>query len=396
MQNTEGESRQTGKLTFLISMVIMYMEPILMVSDNIAFLVNQRKILDLFDRMEKVNSKLIRENIIVNLSRVRRNTIILVVGITILEIGLVIYNFVFFQDAIWFIPIWLSTLAKVLYVSLVFVTKEFFQGLNQTLLTTQIFFNENKLLKKERLKNVIETDELSYLRREILVKQKIVARPKISPSVGLEKVVNVIPYGENDKKLFHNEKPFSIDSKEIFISDKMDNKIMKLCEIHDDISDIAKRINQMFSVQMLLLIMYGFMALTARIYFMYCSIVGQIIPVVFRAAESTTVSFIYLIYTSAKCLTVVMVSYSTKQVAQRTGIYLHKVAIAVDEDHLYETVNHLSLKLLNHSIRFCACGFFDLDMSTLYAITGGITSYIIILIQFNLAALRVKKSNEAP
>lgn len=33
-----------------------------------------------------------------------------------------------------------------------------------------------------------------------------------------------------------------------------------------------------------------------------------------------------------------MVSYNTKQVAQRTGIYLHKVAIAVDEDHLYETV----------------------------------------------------------
>ncbi|XP_037049590.1 gustatory receptor for bitter taste 66a-like [Bradysia coprophila] len=124
----------------------------------------------------------------------------------------------------------------------------------------------------------------------------------------------------------------------------------------------------MFSLQMLILIAYGFMAITARIYFMYCSLVTQTIPLVFRAAESTTASLIYLIYTSAKCLVVVLISHNTKRVAQRTGIFLHKVAIAVDEDHLYETVNHLSLKLLNHSIRFCACGFFELDMSTLYAV----------------------------
>jgi gustatory receptor len=43
------------------------------------------------------------------------------------------------------------------------------------------------------------------------------------------------------------------------------------------------------------------------------------------------------------------------------------------------------LKLLNHHLNFTACGFFDLDMETIYAITGAITSYLIILIQFNLA-----------
>lgn len=65
----------------------------------------------------------------------------------------------------------------------------------------------------------------------------------------------------------------------------------------------------------------------------------KIIPVIFRAAESTMVSSIYLIYSAAKCVVVVLVTYNTKQVSQRTGIYLHKVAHAVDEDHLYETVS---------------------------------------------------------
>lgn len=56
----------------------------------------------------------------------------------------------------------------------------------------------------------------------------------------------------------------------------MDKKIKKLCEIHDDICDIAGQINRMFSIQMLILMAFGFMAITARIYFMYCSIVGQV------------------------------------------------------------------------------------------------------------------------
>lgn len=121
----------------------------------------------------------------------------------------------------------------------------------------------------------------------------------------------------------------------------MDKKIKKLCKIHDDICDTARQINRMFSFQMLLLIAFGFMAITVRIYFMYCSLVGQVIPILFRAAESTLVSSIYIIYSSAKSVVVVLVSYQTRQVAQRTGIYLHKVANAADEDHLYETVSSI-------------------------------------------------------
>lgn len=61
-------------------------------------------------------------------------------------------------------------------------------------------------------------------------------------------------------------------------------------------------------------------------------------------------------------------SWQTKMDAQKTGIQLHKVANVIDEDHFYQTVNHLSLKLLNHQLNFTACGFFDLDMTTLYAV----------------------------
>lgn len=67
------------------------------------------------------------------------------------------------------------------------------------------------------------------------------------------------------------------------------------------------------------------------------------------------------------------------------------MANVVDENHFYCVCNHLSLKLLNHHLNFTAAGFFDLDMTTIYGISGAITSYLIILIQFNLAAIRVVK-----
>jgi len=90
---------------------------------------------------------------------------------------------------------------------------------------------------------------------------------------------------------------------------------------------------------------------------------------------------------------VIYISWKTKIDSQKTGIQLHKIANVVDENHFYNVCNHLSLKLLNHHLNFTACGFFDLDMTTLYGIGGAITSYLIILIQFNLAAYRGKSTN---
>ena len=94
----------------------------------------------------------------------------------------------------------------------------------------------------------------------------------------------------------------------------------------------------------------------------------QNIPVLFRSAESLLISIIFIVYTASKCVFIIFISWKTKVDAQKTGVQIHKLANAIDEDHCYQVVNHLSLKLLNHSLNFTACGFFDLDMTTLYAV----------------------------
>lgn len=95
----------------------------------------------------------------------------------------------------------------------------------------------------------------------------------------------------------------------------------------------------------------------------------QNIPILFRSAESILISVIFIVYTASKCVFIIFISWKTKLDAQKTGVQIHKLANAIDEDHCYQVVNHLSLKLLNHSLNFTACGFFDLDMTTLYAVS---------------------------
>lgn len=119
----------------------------------------------------------------------------------------------------------------------------------------------------------------------------------------------------------------------------------------------------------------------------------QPVPVLFRTARNVSLTVIFIVYTAYKSIVVIYISWKTRIDSQKTGIQLHKIANVVDENHFYNVCNHLSLKLLNHHLNFTACGFFDLDMSTVYAISGAITSYLIILIQFNLAAFRAKPTN---
>lgn len=167
------------------------------------------------------------------------------------------------------------------------------------------------------------------------------------------------------------------NEKEFIVGDKMDTKLTNLCKLHDEICEIARLINQIFSFQMLMTMAYGFMSVTAQSYFLYCSLMEQQIPSQFRSAQSIEISLAFIFYTACKCISITFVCWKTKYDARKTGVYLHKLAHTVDEVHFYNVVNHLSLKLLNHQLSFTACGFFDLDMTTIYAV-GSI--YIIIFL----------------
>ncbi|KAJ9591819.1 hypothetical protein L9F63_001636 [Diploptera punctata] len=68
--------------------------------------------------------------------------------------------------------------------------------------------------------------------------------------------------------------------------------------------------------------------------------------------------------------------------ANRTGVLVHKLMTKTSNSHVREELELFSMQLLHSKVRFTACGFFPLDFTLLYSIVGAVTTYLVILIQF--------------
>lgn len=118
--------------------------------DVIGFLINQKSMIVLIDRMQRVDDKLLKENIEINYGIVRQLTIILVILVAIVEFSLVGYNYYLFKDVMeqsyWWlitcIPLFFSSISKIWYIILVFNVKQKFDAINDHFEITTTFFEE--------------------------------------------------------------------------------------------------------------------------------------------------------------------------------------------------------------------------------------------------------------
>uniref|UniRef100_A0A182NAA5 Gustatory receptor n=1 Tax=Anopheles dirus TaxID=7168 RepID=A0A182NAA5_9DIPT len=415
-------------LTNAIGIFIIYMEPMMMATDMVAGMMNQKRLTQCFDRIARVDNHLFSEGIVLNNLRVRRTSIVLLLLMLFFEAIITGYSFAVFENEftlwsmIWFIttiPTALNSVCRIWYVMLVSAIRQRFNAMNAHMNASALGI----LSYKEQFVGEYDADiteiPLDYLEKEIFTvytqrRKQLAATPPKKPTA---KIIAVKPFQEKQPEspptkpivptrnsaihpwpetagLGPAQEYLPSDLRQkLKIEQRLDNKLILICRTHDELCEIGKVINRMYSVQMLVAMAHGFVAITAQFYFLYCGLTGQEVPILFRSAEVIVLSLTYISYTALKCIVPIFVCWKTRTDSQRTGIEMHYLANVVDECHCYEVVNHLSLKLLNHHLNFSACGFFDLDMTTLYAITGAITSYLIILIQFNLAAIQKSSSN---
>ncbi|KAG5672853.1 hypothetical protein PVAND_002942 [Polypedilum vanderplanki] len=392
----KDKETKVGTLTAVIGIFIIYLEPFMMAIDIIASIINQQALIDVFDRLRDIDEKLERENIYLNYWPIKRASIIFIIIFILGEISLNVVTLIVFQDEVkllqtffWIlgaIPLFVNGIAKTWFLMLIMLVQQRLRAINTHLNAIKESFVERKLHHvdgKTLRKDNLFIDTGGYLEREIF---SIRSEMKKSNNVStFGKIIKVAPYNKDLIRTSENSK----------IGEKLDRKLINLCRAHDEICEIAKQVNRMFSIQMLITMAYGFIYITAQFYFMYCGLLDQTIPALFNTANNIGLTISGITYTAYKFIVVIYISWRTKIDSQKTGVQLHKISNVVDENHLYNVCNHLSLKLLNHHLNFTACGFFDLDMETIYAISGAITSYLIILIQFNLAAKRPATSSDS-
>ncbi|KAK6643893.1 hypothetical protein RUM43_000158 [Polyplax serrata] len=93
-------------------------------------------------------------------------------------------------------------------------------------------------------------------------------------------------------------------------------------------------------------------------------------------------SLIWILYFLSQFFVLIIVSDLSTKEAEKTANYLHELFIESDDVELKEEIEIFSLQLLHRKVEFNACGFFKLDFSLLHSMVGAVTTYIIILMQF--------------
>ncbi|EDV96145.1 gustatory receptor for bitter taste 66a [Drosophila grimshawi] len=410
-------------LTFVIGLFLTHIGLIMMATDQITALFNQGQLGDLYERLRVVDERLYREQCLVDNSYIAKRIRVMIIMTVIFELFILVSTYIKLVDytqwlsLLWIVsvvPTFVNTLDKIWFAVSLYALKERFEAINSSL--------EDLVTEHEKHKAFLARDDdgndtagnqtadssesqppqydanLEYLYKELggidigsLRGSGSKSRNRVAPIAH-----SLNSFGERIPRKPHQINPNQMmnmaHESELSNATKVEEKLNNLCQVHDEICEIGKAMNGLWSYPILSLMAYGFLIFTAQLYFLYCATRSQSIPPLFRSAKDPLITVIILVYTSGKCIYLIYLSWKTSLASKRTGISLHKCGVVADDNLIYEIVNHLSLKLLNHSVDFSACGFFTLDMETLYGVSGGITSYLIILIQFNLAAQQAKEA----
>ncbi|KAJ9583550.1 hypothetical protein L9F63_022113, partial [Diploptera punctata] len=156
--------------------------------------------------------------------------------------------------------------------------------------------------------------------------------------------------------------------------------ILNLRILYDSLTEICKLANSSFSIPVLICIALKFISLTFKLYiFVSRSLSNKYFLGTFD------IQFVFtIIYSISNIILTIWFTTAVASEANRTGVLVHKLLNKVNDSRVKEELELFSMQLLHQKVQFTACGFFPLDFTLLHSIIGAVTTYLIILIQFQL------------
>jgi gustatory receptor len=181
----KDEEKSFGTLTTVIGIFIIYMEPLMMAIDVLACLVNQKSLIDVFDRLREIDEKLAKENILLDYGVIRRYSIIFMLIAFVGEITLGISNLFAFQEtlvslmSLWWmiscVPLFINGVAKTHFLILILLIQQRLRAINTYLNDTKQVFFERKIryltnnasVESNLKKDNLFIENIGYLEKEI-------------------------------------------------------------------------------------------------------------------------------------------------------------------------------------------------------------------------------------
>ncbi|XP_037958834.1 putative gustatory receptor 2a [Teleopsis dalmanni] len=202
-----------------------------------------------------------------------------------------------------------------------------------------------------------------------IIKRRFEQLNTVLGEVNLQRALPIYEINERINRIYEMENP---ELKRLLI----------IREIYNRLWEITTIFNRAVGVSLLINLGNDFISLTSSFYWIFLNLKS------FAADSSNLLTIVAnTIWTFPhifNILVLAVICQSTVQTTINIALALHHTKSDILNDNYNTVIEQFSLQLLHQKFAFSAAGFFNVDCTLLYTIVGAITTYLIILIQFDM------------
>ena len=168
-------------------------------------------------------------------------------------------------------------------------------------------------------------------------------------------------------------------------SDRHCGKIVKFQKVHSCLYETAIHVNDCYGIPILLELTFIFIALIQSLY--NALIVTLDFENLHTYGDDIVAVIVFISWAIVRFLKMVCITTACQMAsdeANRTGVLVQKLILSGVSGNA--SLKDFSHQLLHHRLTFKAGGFFVLDSTLLHSVAGAVTTYLVILLQFQLVA----------
>ncbi|XP_013099317.2 putative gustatory receptor 28b isoform X2 [Stomoxys calcitrans] len=159
--------------------------------------------------------------------------------------------------------------------------------------------------------------------------------------------------------------------------------IQESMEIHQLICEAASTANKYFTYQLLTIISIAFLIIVFDAYYVLETLLGKSKrESKFKTVEFVTFFSCQMILYLIAIISIVEGSNRVIKKSEKTGGIVHALLNRAKQPEVKEKLQQFSMQLLHLKISFTAAGLFNIDRTLYFTISGALTTYLIILLQF--------------
>uniref|UniRef100_A0ABK8F389 Gustatory receptor n=1 Tax=Anopheles gambiae TaxID=7165 RepID=A0ABK8F389_ANOGA len=156
---------------------------------------------------------------------------------------------------------------------------------------------------------------------------------------------------------------------------------------HHLVSSNVKSFIHLLRLPMACLLLVQFALIVSEIFYAYTSIVQDIKNDVDVPLGTYMSSILFAVFEAVQFYYIVSASSEITEEAEKTGVLLNEFLPTDPNPRVERCIESFAIELLHEDFKINNCGMYDVDYTLMFSMIATITSYLIMLVQFQLAEI---------